>query len=255
MNWPAFVYFYEAKGFKMRLKGIDLRQELEKFRNQRIAEEDLLEQVYAVLEVEQEKESRILERLHQGSSGNENSLDPDLLENTRIFHRSHIKAICIRYRLRFLDTRYFKADLPEEALLEIKRLEKLHGTTLQGFKIIAPSKHFKLENADDPILMAPLGNDYYYLVHKWGHDLHPLRKFLMWPMRNVENLVIFTFFFSFLLTFGIRELFFSRYQETSEFIMLYMFTFKAMVGIIVFYGIALGKNFSSAIWKSKYYNA
>lgn len=239
----------------MKIRGIDLRQELENFRNHQVAQEDLLEQVRAVLEAEQEKEAGILERLHGGSSGEENALDPGLLEYSRVFHISHIKAICIRYRLRFLDTRYFKADLPEEALLEIKRLEKIHETTLRGFRIMAPSKHFRLENADDPILLAPVGNGYYYLVHKWGNELHPLRKLLVWPLRNLENLVLFTFVFSFVLTFGIRELFFSRYQATSEFIMLYMFTFKAMAGIIVFYGIALGKNFSAAIWKSKYYNS
>lgn len=239
----------------MRLKGLDLRQRLEEYRDQQIAQEDLLEQVRTVLQVEQEKEARILERLQEGSSGVGNSLNTDLLDYSRIFHTSHIKAICIRYRLRFLDTKYFKADLPEQALLEIKKLEKLHETTLRGFRIIAPSKHFKLENADDPILLAPLGNGYYYLIHKWGNELHPLRKLLMWPLRNAENLVMFTFLFSFVLTFVIRELFFFRYQATSEFIMLYMFTFKAMAGFIIFYGIALGKNFSAAIWRSKYYNS
>ena len=38
---------------------------------------------------------------------------------------------------------------------------------------MAPSALFRLEKTDDPLLFVPLGNNYYYLVHKWGNDLHP----------------------------------------------------------------------------------
>jgi len=122
---------------------------------------------------------------------NKNTFNFDLLETNRIYHLSHIKKICIDYRLRFLDLKYFKGKLPPKATSEIKKIEIQHNTILADFKIIAPSKLFKLENADDPLLFAPLGNNYYYyLVHKWEEDLHPFRKWLVFPFKNLLNLVV-----------------------------------------------------------------
>jgi hypothetical protein len=121
--------------------------------------------------------------------------------------------------------------------------------------MLAPAKYFRLENADDPMLFAPIGNNYFYLVHKWGKDIHPFRKLAVWPLKNLETLLIFSFVFSFLLSFGIREVFFSRFQETSEFLVIFLYTFKSVVALIFFYGISLGKNFSSGNWNSKFYNA
>ena len=40
------------------------------------------------------------------------------------------------------------------------------------------SKLFRLKNTDDPLLFVPLGNSYFYLVHKWGNDLHPFENYL-----------------------------------------------------------------------------
>lgn len=238
----------------MWIERVNLQHRLEKYRDSKISENDILEQVKSLLQSEEEKDQKILERLRTGTPPEENAFDLDLLQSERIFHISHIKNICVTYRLRFLDTKFFKGPLPPQVLLQIKDLEKKHQLDLKGFRIMAPSKNFRLENADDPMLFAPIGNGYYYLIHKWGNDLNPFRKILMWPLKNIENLLLFTVFFSFVMTFVLRELFFSQYQATSEFIMLYMFAFKSMVGLLVFYGVALGKNFSSGIWNSKYYN-
>ena len=236
----------------MALKRVNLEDKLRVLKNRETTQEDILSEVNAIFKCEEEKERQIEERLEIDDFAGENKFNIDLLESNRIFHISHIKNICIAYRLRFLPTKYFKMDLPPEAIFAIKDLEKEHNLCLGGFKIVAPSKSFKLENADDPLLFAPIGNGYYYLIHKWGRDLHPLRKLMMWPFRNLENIAIFSLIFSFLFTFGIRELFFTQYRATSEFIMLFMFTFKSVIGLILFYGIALGKNFNSGIWRSKY---
>ncbi|WP_189604451.1 hypothetical protein [Salinimicrobium marinum] len=238
----------------MLLEKINLQRELEKYRKKDISEEDILEQVKYFLQAEEDKEREIMERIHQGGFSEGNGFDPNLLIPGKVFHISHIKNICVNYRLRFLDTKYFKAGFPPEALSEIKDLEKIHNTPLHGFQIVAPSKNFRLKNADDPLLFAPIGNGYYYLIHKWGNDLNPFRKILMWPLKNIENLLVFTVIFSFSLTFLLRAVFFSHYQATSEFIMLFLFSFKSMVGLMIFYGVALGKNFSSGIWNSKYFN-
>ena len=96
-----------------------------------------------------------------------NNFDLNKLSKSRIYHIDHIKKVSIDYRLRFLDIKYFKNKLPIEALKQIKKLEKEHKTKLSEFKIMAPSVLFRLEKKDDPLLFVPLGNEYYYLIHKW----------------------------------------------------------------------------------------
>ena len=121
---------------------------------------------------------------------------------------------------------------------------------------MAPSKLFKLENADDPLLFAPIGNDYYYLIHKWGNDLSPFRKLTMWPFKTLENFMFFVFFSALVCTALVPNGFFmSENHATTEFILLFIFMFKWIAGIALYYGFAKGKNFNTAIWKSKYYNA
>ena len=241
----------------MLIERVNLQREMELLRKKEMKEQEILEEVRRVLQKEQESEEEILHRICDGDSegNNSNKFNFDLLESGRIFHRSQIKKICVDYRLRFLNTTFFKGDLPREAIFAVKELEIKHGIKIHGFKMVAPAKYFRLENADDPMLFAPLGNNYFYLIHKWGTDMHPLRKFLMWPLRDLENLLIFSFFLSFLLTFGIREVFFSSFRETSQFLILFMYSFKSVVALIFFYGISLGKNFSSGNWNSKFYNA
>lgn len=241
----------------MLIERTNLQKKLEFLREKEMKEEVLLQEVQEILNKEKVREEDILKRIHEGNPDDNisNPFNFDLLESGRIFHLSQIKKICVNYRLRFLHTRYYKADLPSEAVAAVKELERTHRFKVEGFKMLAPASYFRLENADDPMLFAPLGNDYFYLVHKWGQDVHPLRKLAMWPLRNLETLLFFSLIFSFFLTFGIREVFFSRFQETSQFLVLFMYSFKSVVALIFFYGISLGKNFSSGNWNSKFYNA
>lgn len=240
----------------MLLERVNLQNKLEKFRKQETSEELILKEVQKILQEAGDRKQEIIDRVtnERADETINNDLEFDLLEGSRIFHISQIKKICITYRLRFLSTRYFKEELPAEAIFAIKELERTHKTMLRGFKMIAPAKYFRLENADDPMLFAPIGNNYFYLVHKWGRDIHPFRKLVMWPLKNLETLIIFSFFSSFLLTFLVREVFFSRFQETSEFLILFLYSFKSLIALIFFYGISLGKNFSSGNWNSKFFN-
>ena len=240
----------------MMLPRKDLQKELVTIRKKNADPDIVLAEVMRILRSEQAKERDIRTRLSKPSEDESfsNSFDPYLLEYNNVFHLSQIKSLCIRYRLRFLPAFRYSQELPNEAILRIKDLEKRHQTVLQDFRIVGPAEFFRLENADDPMLFAPIGNDYYYLIHKWGRDIHPMRKFLMWPLRNLENVLIFSFITSFFMAFAIREVFFNTFRETSEFFIIFLYCFKAMVGLVFFYGISLGKNVSSAIWNSKFFN-
>lgn len=233
----------------------NIEQKLAKVRDKQLDETNWRSQVEAIFSEEDQKDSRILNTLENGTPIEKNDFIFNRLDSNNIYHIDQIKKICIDYRLRFLASKYFKGKLPQEALSKIKDLEKIHDLELKGFKIIAPSKLFKLENADDPLLFAPMGNDYYYLIHKWGEDLHPFRKFMMWFFKSFENLVLLTFLVSVLLTFMIPQGLFSKENTSSEYVMIFFFMFKSVAAVVLFYGFALGKNFNTAIWDSKYFNA
>tara|TARA_B100000575_G_scaffold98644_1_gene78707 strand:+ start:27332 stop:28003 length:672 start_codon:yes stop_codon:yes gene_type:complete len=193
----------------------------------------------------------VLELLSDNTKSN-NNFNFDKLSREKIFHLDSIKKTCIDFRLRFLDHKYFKNSLPKEAFSEITKLESTHNTILSDFKIMAPSKLFRLKNTDDPLLFVPLGNNYFYLVHKWGNDLHPLRKLFMWPLKNLRNMILFLLFFSLCLTLITPTSIFSKVESWSVFWMIYFFMFKAIASVVIFYAFALGKNFNKAIWNSKY---
>ncbi len=185
-------------------------------------------------------------------SKSKNNFNFDKLCKDKIFHLDSIKKTCIDFRLRFLDHKYFKNSLPKEAFSEITKLESTHNTILSDFKIMAPSKLFRLKNTDDPLLFVPLGNNFFYLVHKWGNDLHPLRKLFMWPLKNLRNMIFFLLFISLCLTLITPTSIFSKVDSWSVFWMIYFFMFKAIASVVIFYAFALGKNFNKAIWNSKY---
>ena len=238
------------------LSKTDIKERLEHTRSRRVSPEFLLEEVRAILEENQLRRDKIVDELHSdGNSDVTNRFDLDQLEAERIFQLEDIRNICVTYRLRFLDARFFKGDFPDETVTKIRELEDKHGTRLKGFKIVAPSKRLLLENADDPLLFAPMGNDYYYLVDKWGDDLHPLRKWLMWPYRNFENLIVTIFLVSVLLTLITPVGLLHKDPGMQEYILLFLFMFKSVGGVVLYYGFAKGKNFNNAIWDSKYYNA
>lgn len=232
----------------------NLLEELLKARERMLKEEALMEQVRNILQTDEEQRQSIRDRLEAENAGSFNNFSVGLLEPGRIFHISQICKICIDYRLRFLDSHLFKNTIPEEAISNINKLEKEHETTLKSFKIMAPSKQFYLNNYDDPLLFAPIGDDYYYLIHKWGTDLHPLRKLIVRPMRDFGSLLVFLLLATIALTWAMTEWLFYG-SNVSQFVLVAsLFTFKSLCGVALYYCFWKGKNFNSAIWNSPYYN-
>ncbi|TDQ31588.1 hypothetical protein [Zeaxanthinibacter enoshimensis] len=239
----------------MKLKRTNIESRLSGARTASVDETRLLEEVYEILRKDEAQEQRISENLKGGKNPGGNAFDFELLDTSKIYHLDQIRKTCINYRLRFLDIRYFKGEVPREGISKIKALEKDHGIEIKGFKLMAPSRLFKLEDKDDPLLFAPIGNGYYYLIHTWGNDLHPLRKMLVWPFKNVINLAAIVVLVSMLATLMVPSGLFSKSGTAAEFWIIFFFMFKSIAAVVIFYGFALGKNFNPAIWNSKYFNA
>lgn len=247
-------FFNFGRKAKMLFKRTNIEVELQQLRNSSLNSEALIQEFYKVLEEATENEKRINDNTQRNFKQHQNNFTFDYLETNKIYHVSQIKTICITYRLRFLDASYFKGKIPAEAISKIKKLEERHGTELKNFKIVAPSKLFKLEDKDDPLLFAPLGNDYYYLIHKWGTDLSPFRKLKMWPFKSIVNILLLIFVTTFFATYLSTSILFSSEASTSKIFIIGFFIFKTLVAIVLYFGVAKGKNFSPFIWNSKYYN-
>lgn len=215
---------------------------------------DMLQQVQALLNADEQHREAIRSNFAEGGIAESNDLVFDLLETDRIFHLDNIKAVCVDYRLRFLDSHRFKAQIPEEAIAKIKQLEKQHNTQLKGFKIAAPSKLFKLDNYDDPLLFVPIGNDYYYLIHKWGHDMNAYRKWLVRPFRDFGSLLILLTVVSLMLALLVSKDAFGEAKPGVVVVISFLFIFKTLCGITLYYCFWKGKNFNTAIWNSDFYN-
>lgn len=183
-----------------------------------------------------------------------NKLFIDKLEIDKIYHISQIKNICIRYRLRFLDSQFYKLEIPIEATSKIRVLENEHQTSLHSFKILATAKALKLKNYDDPLLFIPIGNDYYYLIHKWGNDLNGLRRWMVMPFKNLENLTLFILLLSLLTTFILPNKTFNGISSLSVKLITFLFTFKMYCALFIYYFFWKGKQFSTFNWNSNYYN-
>ena len=239
----------------MFLKRTNIEERLRQLSHKRVDQDFLLEEVYRILHQDDLKDQKIKKNISTASGQEANSFQFDLLHKENIYHLEQIKNICVDYRLRFLDAKYFKGTIPQNAISKIKQLEREHGIEIKGFKIMAPSRLFKLEDKDDPLLFAPLGNGYFYLIHKWGNDLHPMRKLLVWPFKSIVNLIVLVLFLSYITTLLIPSGLFSKTESSSEFWIIFFFMFKCIASVVIFYGFALGKNFNPAIWNSKYFNA
>ena len=238
----------------MLIPGLNIEKQLNLQKRKDISSKNLLEEVQNILQQDDFERNSIKKNLSSDGNQNSNCFEFDLLDTDKIYHINTIKNICIDYRLRFLDSHLFKNTIPEEAISKIKQLEKNHETVLGGFKIMAPSKLFKLKNYDDPLLFAPIGNDYYYLIHKWGNDMNPLRKFMMLPFKNMGNSLIALTIVSILTTMVLPVSKFGPENLNIVKLLSFLFVFKSYCAILIYYCFWKGKNFSSENWNSKYYN-
>ena len=236
------------------LSKTNLEEKLLRIKRKSTTEDTIISDVKRILNADFETEAKIEEKLFSSSTEIENHFNFDLLETQNIYHISQIRKICTDYRLRFLDSKYFKGEIPQTAISKIKHLERIHKQSIKGFKMMAPSRLFKLEDKDDPLLFAPIGNGYYYLIHKWGNDLHPLRKLLVWPFRGMVNLTLTALVVSYFATFLIPNGLFSKANSSAQFLVLFLFMFKTIGAIVIYYAFAKGKNFNASIWNSKYFN-
>ena len=228
------------------MKKVNLFEELINERSKQITSEELRTAIKSIWS----KDDQIKKSLNKKNDNKHNDLKFDKMKTRNIFHKDTIKKICVRYRLRFLDSNLFKGEYPKNITKIIGKIERNHNTTLSNFMIMAPSKLFKIKSPDDPILFVPIGNDYYYLIHKWGEEFNYLRKLIVLPFKNIDNLTIFSVLVSVL--FALLGKLFMPSLTFSEVFILFLFLVKGFIFIFFYMFFLTRRNFSESIWNSKY---
>ena len=228
------------------MNNVNLFNELKIERDKKINSKQLMESLKKIWH----ENDLSLKNINKKNDNSVNVLDFDKMESNNIFHSSTIKKICVKYRLRFLDSELFKGEYPQNITKIIRGLENKHNTKLKNFMIMAPSKLFKIKSPDDPILFAPIGNGYYYLIHKWGKEFNSIRRLLVLPFKNIDNLTIFSILVSVVFAL-IGKLIFPTLTMSEVFI-LFLFLVKGFIFIFFYTFFLTRKNFNESIWNSKY---
>lgn len=238
--------------------GVNLEEALQRERARRKHQnpENTLAAFKALLADDDAKDDRILQNIFNGGTEISQAINIKSLNPEQIYSIEEIKSLCTRYRLRFLDASLFRGEIPYEAISKIKRIQKIELQELKGFKMIAPAPMFHLENKDkDPLLMLPLGNNKYYLVHKWGQDLHPLRALMVFPFRSFKTLLLsVALLAAFVVSLFPDKMVMGPLDEHSWNIRIifFFYLFLAFSGLTALYGFSRMKNFNSELWDSKY---
>ena len=238
---------------------VNLEEELKTLRKKEIQKsEAVLASFKNLFKADWEYDQEIKNRLQKGAESSR-LLNADNLVESKIYTLAEIKNLCLKFRLRFLSTKYFKKDFPVDAISEIKKTEQIAGQRIESFAIVAPSKMFHLEDANkDPLLFAPLSDGRFYLIHKWGDDLSPVRRFTAWPAKTLVNLLVTIA----VLSVGLAALIPNTWLLSAEGANYFNFYRIAFVGfnliffsgVVSYFWLALNQKFSVEAWNSSTFN-
>lgn len=180
-------------------------------------------------------------------------LQDDRIDAIRIFSREEIRQIAVNWRLKFLTSKLYRPEIPYEAVLMIKDLNREFGKELSSFFILSVPEAFREKVCEEEALLfseTSAGN--YYLIHRWGKALAPRRRWLYWPMRCFENLFITVLFVTlcmvlslptWLITLDHKAEYWSGYRAAAFFHLLIF-----NMGVTTYFTFAFAKNFSATIW-------
>ena len=234
------------------MAGKRIQQLLDNERKEASKQDALLQEAKRILIKSRLTEKNILDNLKFYNSSFE-FLDDDEIEQEKIFTKAQIKSLSKKLRLRFLNSQHSASDIPYEAVLKIKDLNKTYRKDLKHFKVVSTTKFFTNANVEMPaILFAQTLYGNYYLIHTWGKPFNKWRRIKYFALRNFESLFACLFLFTLietllmpnhLLTTDTKADYFSLYRMACIFHLLIL---NAAFTVFIFFGIRL--NFSENNW-------
>jgi hypothetical protein len=235
------------------LQESDVKIQLARLRRKnRTDGEQLVHEAKRILNNDLFTETKILENLkHYNTSFG--VLDEEDLDPSHIFTLEEIKQVAVMYRLKFLESNFYKPEIPYEAVLKIKHLNESFGKEIKTFSILAHPTAFRIrERNDESLLFVRTNHDNFYLVHRWGKEFKSMRKIENFPFRNFETLALTVVAVTLLITAILPTRFITLDSKATywcgyraaAFFHLLIFN----LGMTIYFTFAFGKNFSSSTW-------
>lgn len=174
-------------------------------------------------------------------------------EGSKIVSGESIRRICLKYRLRFLEIKYFRGNLPGEALSALAEIRTRYGLALDKLSIIAPAGMLNLGRREkDPVLLAALPDGRYLIICKWGAEFSRLRAISAYPFRNPMTMLVsgslISVFITVLLTWMVPAL----VLTAKEFLFGSFITWFGCMAYGLYISFAHAVFPTSAIWNSKF---
>lgn len=234
----------------------DIKEELTKRKIRSVKPEDeVIAEVNRILAQSIYKEKNILQNIKTYNKSFQ-LLDEEGLEDHLVFKPEELKEVCIKLRLKFLDSQNYQFDVPYSALLKIKELNRIQRKDLEGFKIMGIAEGYRKRiNHANFALFAPtvLGN--YYLIDHWGTKLKWYTKLLAFPLRNFETLMLTVLSWVFIVTMSLptylitldrTATYWCGYRIAVFFHLLIFFS-----GVTAYILVGFNKRFSGSIWQEE----
>lgn len=221
-------------------------------------ESGLLDQVNTWLSLENEHDNEILQAMRQTPKHGD-GLSEQFANESTSFSVESIRAIAIKYRLRFLPSNRFQGEIPQEAISKIRRLEDKSGQRLEEFYILAPAKKFRLGDCnEDPLLFVPVNNGKYLFIHQWGGDINWSRQWMSFPLKSWKALILSTLTLTTVFTLLMPTFFFTNGAEVSYLssgrIIFFLWLNLVTAATLSFAGFTFNFTFSAQNWNSKFFN-
>jgi hypothetical protein len=232
---------------------VDIRTELVRARAASLSEEEeIIRETHRILRKDLFAEKKILQNLKHYSKTFE-VMDEEDAEHASVFSLADIRTIAVNHRLKFLESKLYKEDIPYEAILKIKELNNRYHKELKLFQVLSTSESFKGSPKPQPALLFVKTNyDNFYLVHAWGGRIKRSRALLYWPLRRFENLIgtilVSTLLITLvlptnLITLDSHAVYWSGYRAAAFFHLLIF-----NLGVTAYVTFAFSRNFSSSVW-------
>ncbi|MDI1355438.1 MAG: hypothetical protein PSX36_10990 [bacterium] len=232
---------------------IDISKQLNHSRKKsRGTDEQILAEVKRILNNDLFAENKILEHLGKYNQSFR-FLDEEEVGSEFVYSELALKQVAVAHRLKFLESKFFKQDIPYEAILKIKSLNNQFKKELNEFRILAPHKTFlKKGEFEQSSLFVGTNHQNYYLIHSWGKELKWHRQLKYLPLRSFETLAGSIILFTLILTLSLPTEFITLdakanywcgYRAAAFF---HLLIFNS--GMTIYFTFAFALNFSSSIW-------
>lgn len=236
--------------------GYDIKQELLKYKVSAVKPEDeIIIEANKILKQSIFKEQNILSNLKTYNKSFQ-LLDEVGLDEHLIFTTEEIRKICIKFRLKFLNSQNYHFDIPYEVILKIKDLNRSQKKDLDGFQMLGVSETFKRKSHNaNFVLFVPTIYGNYYLLHSWGTKLTWYKKLLAFPLRSFESLAVTLLVLAFMITLSLptclitldkTATYWCGYRIATYFHLLIFFS-----GVSAYILVGFNKRFSGQVWQQE----